>query len=64
MGFKGHMKGGNHGWNVMPKGHGGNNSSGGRHVVNKSTSTKTQTMNGVKKTVKIVKIKYSDGTEE
>jgi hypothetical protein len=37
---------------------------GQRRVVSKSTSTKSQSCNGVTKIVKITKIKYSDGTEE
>lgn len=32
--------------------------------MSKSTSSKTSTVNGVKKTVKTTKIKWSDGTEE
>lgn len=43
---------------------GGSSGSGGRYVASKSTSTKTSTVNGVKKTIKTTKIKYSDGTEE
>lgn len=38
-------------------------SGGGRYVVSKSTNTKTQITNGVKKVTKVTKIKYSDGTE-
>lgn len=56
--------GGNH---QIAKGFSGSQSggsSGGRYVVSKSTTTKTSTSNGVKKTIKIVKTKYSDGTEE
>ena len=36
----------------------------GRRVISTSTSTKTQTCNGVTKVLKITKKKYSDGTEE
>jgi hypothetical protein len=54
------------GWEVSkgnPKGQ-SSGGSGGRYVTNKSTSTKTRTVNGVKTTEKVTKIKYSDGTEE
>ena len=37
---------------------------GQKRVISRSSTTKTQILNGVKKTVKVTKIKYSDGTEE
>lgn len=43
---------------------GSGSGSSGRYVMSKSTSSKTSTVNGVKKTVKTTKIKWSDGTEE
>jgi len=37
---------------------------GDRYVISKKTNTKTQTANGLTKSEKVIKIKYSDGTEE
>lgn len=47
------------GWQISTGKQGGE-----RYIASKSTSTKTSTCNGVKKTVKTTKIKWSDGTEE
>ncbi len=62
--FDGNLGGNSGAYHIIKGGHnGGNVGNGGRYVVSKSTSTKTSICNGVKKTVKVTKMKYSDGTE-